>query len=90
MSRVTYVFEPRLQRIRCLDFLGESAWAIVESVVKTERVGCVGNGCLDGCLGGNEAKRRFLMDCMSDEDGKERRTDHGESRVLSVSDARRL
>jgi hypothetical protein len=70
---VTYVFEPRLQRIRCLDFIGETAWTIVERVVKTERVGCVGYGCLDGCLGGNEAKRRFLIEYMSDENGKSRR-----------------
>lgn len=59
-----------MQRIRCLDFIGETAWTIVESVVKTERVGCVRNGCLDGCLCGNEAKRRFLIESMSDEGGK--------------------
>ena len=53
---MTYVFEPRLQRIRCLDVFGETAWTILESVVKTERIGSVRNGCLDGFVGGNEAK----------------------------------
>jgi hypothetical protein len=69
-----------LQRVRCLDFIGETAWAILESVVKTERVGCVRNGCLDGCIGGNEAKRRFLIYWVSDDGGQSRRgidTDHG-------------
>jgi len=55
-DRLTYVFEPRLQRIRRLDFIGEIAWTILESVVKAKRVGCVRNGRLYGCLGGDETK----------------------------------
>jgi hypothetical protein len=61
---VTYVLQSRLQWIR-FDFISETAWAILEGVVETERVGCVRNGCLYGCFGRDDTKRRFLMHWMS-------------------------
>jgi hypothetical protein len=56
--RVIPVLQSRLQWIR-FDFISETAWAILEGVVETERVGCVRNGCLYGCFGRDDTKRRF-------------------------------
>lgn len=65
--RVTYILQPRLQRIGRFDFICESAWAILEGVVETERVGSVRDGRLYGCFSRDKTKRGFLVHSMSQE-----------------------